>query len=296
MSRIAAPRRARTAVLAGVAVLAAAAAVHGVTPHAEASPAPQGPATRAAAGTAPVVAESSPSAAPVVDTRSARPGSTVPKKTDGATVTAKTAPRSTVKAANAAKDVKDVKDVKAGAAKAPAAVQVTPAQLPDNARLKWKPLAPAVTQPLTADFQLNECASVPGATTWRQEAFISKDKTPAAHNTLTFKDEAAAKAGLRKVLEGMSSCAATSQALQKEYGLTPDATVAQTAGSDSGRAWSRRWNGVMGSSAAGFQTNHVYAVQRGAVLTLLTFEEWDSAAPASYDTRSDASVLATLGR
>ncbi|MFJ4779292.1 hypothetical protein [Streptomyces sp. NPDC088762] len=174
------------------------------------------------------------------------------------------------------------------------AEQVEPAQLPDNAQQKWKELGPALTQPLTQDFQLNECVSVPGATNWRQQAFISSHKTPAIQNSLSFKDEAAAKAGYQKVLDGMNSCAQTSQALQKQYRLTPDAAVSPTASIDNGRAWSRRWDAVQGISAAGPQTNHIYVVQRGAVLTLLSFDEWDSAAPASYDPRSDASVLAML--
>lgn len=290
MSRTAAPRRVRTAVLASAGVLAAA-AVYGLAQHADASDAPPSP---TAAGAA--VAE----VAPAADTAGSTPAADTPagqappeRPADGATTPSPSAPAAKGEAKS--KD-KGSKPPKGGAAVVEAleAERVEPAQLPDNAQQKWKELAPAVSQPLAQDFQLNECVKVPGATHWRQQAFISSHKTPAIQNSLSFKDEAAAKSAYQKVLDGMNSCAQTSQALQKQYKLTPDAAVQQTAATDNGRAWSRRWNGVQGVSAAGPQTNHVYVVQRGAVLTLLTFDEWDSAAPSSYDPRSDASVLAML--
>ncbi|MFG2983110.1 hypothetical protein ACGFYQ_17980 [Streptomyces sp. NPDC048258] len=286
MSRTAAPRRVRNAVLASAGVLAAATVtVYGLAQHADASDAPQRPAVGSAA---------SADGAPPADAAGNAPAGQKPSEQPpaGATPSPSTAaPKSAAKN----KD-KGSKGAKGGGlvVEALEADRVEPAQLPDSAQQKWKELAPARTQPLAQDFQLNECASVPGATNWRQQAFISSHKTPAIQNSLSFKDEAAAKAAYQMVLDGMNSCAQTSQALQKQYGLTPDAAVQQTAAIDNGRAWSRRWIGVQGASAAGPQTNHIYVAQRGAVLTLLTFDEWDSAAPSSYDSRSDASVLAML--
>ncbi|MER7821930.1 hypothetical protein ABTX85_05120 [Streptomyces sp. NPDC096097] len=288
MSRTAAPRRVRTAVLATAGVLAAA-TVYGLAQHADASDAPL---SATAAGSA--SAEAAPAATPAGQTPSEQPATGAVTPSPSATA-GKSPAKSPAKSADRSKD-KGSKAVKGGgvAVQALEAERVEPAQLPDNAQQKWKELAPAVTQPLAQEFQLNECVSVAGATNWRQQAFISSHKTPAIQNSLSFKDEAAAKSAYQQVLNGMNSCAQTSQALQKQYKLTPDAAVQQTATTDNGRAWSRRWNGVQGISASGAQTNHIYVVQRGAVLTLLTFDEWDSAAPSSYDLRSDASVLAML--
>ncbi|MFB7465028.1 hypothetical protein ACFCZ1_16280 [Streptomyces sp. NPDC056224] len=288
MSRTAAPRRVRTAVLASAGVLAAA-TVYGLVQHAEASDAPPSPTAGGAAS-----AEAAPAATPAGQTPSEQPvtgAAASPSATAG-----KGPAKSPDKSPDRSKD-KGSKAAKGGGGVVVAALEaerVEPAQLPDNAQQKWKELAPAITQPLAQDFQLNECVSVPGATNWRQQGFISSHKTPAIQNSLSFKDEAAAKTAYQRVLDGMNSCAQTSQALQKQYKLSPDAAVQQTATIDNGRGWSRRWNGVQGISAPGAQTNHIYVVQRGAVLTLLTFDEWDSAAPSSYDPRSDASVLAML--
>ncbi|MFE2151442.1 hypothetical protein ACFXAO_15570 [Streptomyces lavendulae] len=290
MPRTAAPRRVRTAVLASAGVLAAA-TVYGIAQHADAST-PSGdssrPAAAGATGTAVTdrpLAAGTPTAAASPETRQSGTGAT---PAPAGTSEGKRKPAN----ANAGG-----KGTTASGGNAPAALEagkVEPAELPDSAQQKWKELAPAVTQPLTQDFQLNECASVPGATHWRQQAFISSHKTPAIQNSLSFKDEAAARSAYEKVLGGMNACAQTSQALQKQFKLTPDAAVRETAADDHGRAWSRRWTGVEGASAAGAQTNHIYAVLRGTVLTLLTFDEWDSAAPASYDPRSDAAVLTML--
>ncbi|MFE2284561.1 hypothetical protein ACFXDJ_10345 [Streptomyces sp. NPDC059443] len=288
MTRTAAPRRVRTAMLASAGVLAASAAVYGLAQHADASDAPPSSTVAGAAS-----ASASPAAPPAGQAPSEQPA------------TASAPSPSTTAGKGAAKSPDNDKDKDKGSkqptgdglvVEALEADRVEPAQLPDSAQQKWKEMGPARTQPMTRDFQLNECASVPGATNWRQQGFISSHKTPATQNSLSFKDEAAAKTAYQKVLDGMNSCAQSSQALQKQYGVAPDAAVQQTATTDNGRAWSRRWTGVAGTSAPGPQTNHVYVVQRGAVLTLLTFDEWDSAAPSSYDTHSDASVLAMLAR
>ncbi|MGW0367085.1 hypothetical protein [Streptomyces sp. NPDC002990] len=294
MSRTAAPRRVRTAVLASAGVLAAA-TVYGLAQHADASDAPLRPAAGSAASTDGAPAVAAAANAPAGQTPSAQPAASAtpsPSTSAGKGAAKGTDDKST----GTDKGSQGVKGGKGGGVVVEAleADRVEPAQLPDSAQQKWKELAPARTQPLSQDFQFNECASVPGATNWRQQAFISSHKTPAIQNSLSFKDEARAKAAYEKILDGMNSCAQTSRALQKQHGLTPDAAVQQTATIDNGRAWSRRWNGVQGVSAAGPQTNHIYVVQRGTVLTLLTFDQWDSAAPSSYDTRADASVLTML--
>jgi hypothetical protein len=174
------------------------------------------------------------------------------------------------------------------------ATRVTPAQLPDNTAQKWKPLVPPRTQKLDHDFQLNECVTVRGATTWQQQGFVSTHKTPAVQDSLGFADEASARSAYRGLVDDMNTCEATSRALQGQYGLPADAHVTRTAATGNGAAWSRAWTGVQGISAAGAQSNHVYAVQRGSVLTLLHFDEWASAAPQSYDTKGDPGVLARL--
>ncbi|WP_107101116.1 hypothetical protein [Streptomyces graminilatus] len=176
--------------------------------------------------------------------------------------------------------------------------QLAATALPDHDEMRWRPISDPVTQPLHQDFGLNECVSVPGALAWQQQGFISARKTPAVQDTLSFPDEAAARAAYRGVVGAMKDCAAESRALQKRYGLSQDAVVrrtAGTAGAADGTAWTRSWTGVQGFSAPGDQTNHVYAVRHGRVLALLHFDEWAAKAAPSYDVRGDAAVLRTLG-
>ncbi|SEQ10207.1 hypothetical protein SAMN04487983_100368 [Streptomyces sp. yr375] len=173
--------------------------------------------------------------------------------------------------------------------------QVAATALPDQKEKRWRPISAPVTQPLDRAFGLNECVSVPGAVDWQQQGFISAQSTPAVQDTLSFPDEAAARAAYLGVLDAMKGCAEKSRALQKEYKLPEDAVVRQTADTRSGTAWMRRWTGVQGFSAPGDQTNHVYAVQHGQVLALLHFDEWDAKAAPSYDLSGDAAVLRTLG-
>lgn len=192
----------------------------------------------------------------------------------------------------------------APAAPSPVAVQpqtATPArlstaQLPDSADEGWKLLAPARTQPVTSAIQLNECASVAGATSWQQAAYISVHRTPAEQDVFTFGDASAAKAAYQSLLARMGDCQAQSRALQGKSHLTADATVAATATTAQGTAWSRRWTGVEGISAAGPQTNHLYAVQQGASLAVVHFDEWAGTQAAPYDTRADQDVLSAVAR
>ncbi|WP_318201984.1 hypothetical protein [Streptomyces sp. SCL15-4] len=268
-------RSVRLAVLAGAGVLAAT-AVYAVTDHADASEDPAPPVAAATAEhhtTAPAV----PSAPATTPAATQAPPAAAAEKAAPATTPAARAPGS-------------------AGEKALAATRVTARRLPDHTAQKWKELAPPSTRRPGPEFQLNECVTVRGATGWQQQGFISAHRTPAVQDSLGFRDAASARAAYREVLAGMKDCEATSRTLQKRYGLAADARVRQTATAGETAAWSRAWTAVQGLSAPGAQANHVYAVRRGSVLVLLHFDEWDSAAPRSYDPKGDAEVLAGLAR
>lgn len=270
MPRTASPRSVRLAVIVGAGALAAT-AVYTATQHANASEAPAPPVEVAA------TVGSQMTAPPRQTPPTPRPSTEAGKPVVAPTSTPSRAPERAQKTTLEAS-------------------RVTTAQLPDGRAQKWKELAPPSTRQLSQDFQLNECVTVHGAATWQQQGFISAHKTPAVQDSLAFEDEAKARSAFRKVVADMNTCEATSRALQKQYGLAADATVEQTAVADNGAAWSRSWTAVQGLSAPGAQANHVYAVQRGSVLILLHFDEWDSAAPRTYDSEGDADVLAGLSR
>lgn len=274
-------RSVRLAVLAGAGVLAAT-AVYVVTDHADAS---EGQAPPAAAATADH-RTTAPATTPTGPTGPAAPAAT-PSAAQAPPAVAEKAAPATTPAARA---------TGAAGEKALAATRVTARQLPDRTAQKWKELAPPSTRQPGPEFQLNECVTVRGATGWQQQGFISAHKTPAVQDSLGFPDAASARAAYRAVLTGMKDCEATSRALQKRYGLAADARVRQTATAGEAAAWSRTWTAVQGLSAPGAQANHIYAVRRGSVLVLLHFDEWDFAAPRSYDPKGDADVLAGLTR
>ncbi|GAA2425358.1 hypothetical protein [Streptomyces glaucus] len=272
MSRTTSQRTVRLAVLTGVTVLTMTAA-YAVTQYADASQTPAPPASTAANRqvTAPAAQQS---ARPTSHTSvtPANPASTL-TPTQGPSQAPEHAEDTTL-----------------------AASRVDSTQLPDSAEQKWKELAPPSTRKLSQDFQLNECVKVHGATAWQQQGFISAHKTPAVQDSLAFQDEASARSAFRQVLADMDTCEATSRNLQKRYGLSADVEVGRTATVTDGAAWSRTWTAVEGLSAPGAQANHIYAVQRGAVLVLLHFDEWDTVTPRTYDPAGDADVLATLSR
>lgn len=145
------------------------------------------------------------------------------------------------------------------------------AQLPDSAVAQWKPIAPPHTQPVQHQIQLNECADVNGAATWQQQGYVSSFNTPAIQDTFTFTDATAAQDSYRSVLAGMDGCQAKSDALQTASKITPDAQVTRTATTADGTAYTRQWTGVVPISAPGRQTDHIYLVQRGDVLTVLQY-------------------------
>ncbi|MFI9273124.1 hypothetical protein ACIGXM_20685 [Kitasatospora sp. NPDC052896] len=164
----------------------------------------------------------------------------------------------------------------AGSAAASNSVAAPPAplpaaQLPDSTAAQWKPIAPPHTQPVHHQIQLNECAVVNDAATWQQQGYVSSFDTPAIQDSFTFADAAAAQDSYRAVLAAMDDCQAKSVALQTASKITPDAQVSRTATTADGAAYARQWTGVAPLSAPGRQTNHVYVVQRGSVLTVLQY-------------------------
>ncbi|MFJ9895904.1 hypothetical protein ACIQPR_21570 [Streptomyces sp. NPDC091280] len=297
-------RRRRRALLVGSGLLTAAAVFTGIQTGAftdgpagsgrqQGTVAAESKASRPPATTAPgpsvTAAPTSPSAAPPSpNTPQSKPSSDHTGRTDGTDRTDST-------------DTGTTATGRAGTNAATAALngtQLAPSALPDYDEMRWRPISDAVTQPLDQDFGLNECVSVPGALVWQQQGFISARQTPAVQDTLSFPDEASARAAYRGVVDAMKGCAAKSRALQKQYGLAQDAEVRRTAAvadPTDGTSWMRSWNGVQGFSAPGDQTNHVYAVRHGRVLALLHFDEWAAKAAPSYDPRGDAAVLCTLG-
>ena len=141
-------------------------------------------------------------------------------------------------------------------------VRLSAAQLPDGGVEGWKPLAAARTQAVTTAIELNECASVLGAASWQQQAYISVFQTPAEQDVFTFPSAAAAQSAYQSLQARMGSCQVQSRTLQAKAHLATDAQVATTAATGAGTAWSRQWTGVESVSAAGPQTNHLYAVQQ----------------------------------
>ncbi|MGK4584448.1 hypothetical protein [Kitasatospora sp. HPMI-4] len=179
---------------------------------------------------------------------------------------------------------------------ATASVRLSAAQLPNGAAEGWQPLAPPRSQAAAGDIQLNECASVAGATTWQQQGFISVYRTPAEQDLFTFPDGSAAQAAYQRVLAQMDGCQSQSRALQANALGTADAQVTRTAVTGQGAAWSRQWTGVEGLSAPGPQTDHLYAVQQGADLAVVHYDEWPGAHAAPYDTRSDGALLTAVAQ
>ncbi|MFH8386946.1 hypothetical protein ACH4E7_39540 [Kitasatospora sp. NPDC018058] len=141
---------------------------------------------------------------------------------------------------------------------------------------------------------LNECASVTGATTWQEQGYLSAAQNPAGQQLFSFSGPEAAHAAYQQLLADMDACQTASRQLQARQGVAQDATVTRTAVTADGTSWSRTWTGVGGISAPERQTNHLYALQQGAVLTLFQFDELQERPAPAYDTGTDPSVLAAL--
>ncbi|MFE0703930.1 hypothetical protein [Streptomyces sp. NPDC058872] len=284
-------RRSRSAVLAGTGLLAAL-AVYGVAQQASASDSDTDD-VAAAPAAAPVApgTPAAPSASTVPGTP-APPSSALPSKAPTPSVTTPTRTTAPTRDAGA---TGGPTAAPTGAPAPPAPLK--PVELPDSDRQQWKPMGEVKSLPLSGDFQLNECVTVPQATAWHQQGFLGTTRDViAVQDTLTFPDEATALAAYRMTTGAMKDCQATSRKLQADNQLPQDATVRQTATVEDGTAWQRRWTGVQGLSSPGDQANHVYVVRRGDVLALLHYDEVASASAApSYDFRGDTAVLRTLG-
>lgn len=177
------------------------------------------------------------------------------------------------------------------------AARLTAAQLPDGAVMKWRSIAAVHTQTVTGrTIQINECASVHGAATWQQQAYASSYQTPAEQDVFTFASSGAAQAARSDLVAQMGGCQSQSRALQAKSHVTVDAQVTRTASTGTSSAWSRKWTGVEGLSAAGPQTDHLYAVQVGDTLAVVHFDEWASAHAAAYSTQADLSLLNAVSR
>jgi hypothetical protein len=174
-------------------------------------------------------------------------------------------------------------------------IQLSATQLPDAAAEQWTPIGEPNTRTITGhDIRENECASVHGARTWSQQGFSGDSgQTAAVQDTFTFDSRSEAQAAYQGIATAMAHCQATTRSLQSVNHTPPNAVVRQTAKLASSIAWERTWTGVMGISAEGPQTNHLYLAVSGAVLIVLQFTEFPGHA-APYDVARDPQVLAML--
>lgn len=170
---------------------------------------------------------------------------------------------------------------------------LNPVQLPGNTALAWHAQPAPQTHSVVNDMRLNECLTVHGATTWRQQVYESVVDAPAAQDTFVFPDAAAGDGAYRSLLTGMAGCVTQSRELQAAAKLPTDAAVTPTGQTATGAAWTRTWTGVGGISAPGAQTNHIYVVHRDAVVTVLQITEFSNGTPA-VDPTKDAAVLDAL--
>ncbi|WKV70878.1 hypothetical protein AW27_004700 [Streptomyces sp. PCS3-D2] len=184
---------------------------------------------------------------------------------------------------------------------APALDAATSAKVPSDLAAvtdqPWTAQAPGPVRQITGhDIALNECASVHGAATWQQQPYLSSGGNSAVLEIYTFGTEEAAGAAYEGVRSGMSSCQATSRALQSSNRLKADAVSRQTGTAANAAAFERIWTGVEGISAHGAQTNHLYLAARGTRVLVLHFDELAERSPsvAPYDTKQDPSVLSLL--
>jgi hypothetical protein len=175
------------------------------------------------------------------------------------------------------------------------ALPVAPSQLPAFNVEAWTAQKTGPVEHVTGhNIGLNECATVHGAATWQQQPYVSSSGGDSAIvETYTFGTSAAARSAYAAASAGMTSCQATSRALQVAAHITADAVSHQTASATDAAAFERTWTGVGGVSADGAQINHLYLAVRGTTLVVLHFDEFGKD-PAAYDVGNDQAVLATL--
>jgi hypothetical protein len=184
-------------------------------------------------------------------------------------------------------------------AASPAAVRidVAPAHLPGYTAESWTASSAGPVRDVSGhDIELNECASIHGASTWQQQPYVSSGGNSAILEAYTFSTSAQADSAFTAVLSGMQVCQATSRALQTTNHITADAVTRETASATDAAAFERTWTGVEGISAGGLQTNHLYLAVNGSDVVVLHFDELaaTSASASPYDVRSDPAVLSLL--
>jgi hypothetical protein len=174
-------------------------------------------------------------------------------------------------------------------------VQLAAPQLPGYSAERWVPVGTQNTRILGGhDIGENECAKVDGAESWTQQAFSGGGgQNVAVQDTFTFANAGAAQAAYQNVVTGMRACQQATRALQASNNVPVDATVTDTASQVEAAAWKRSWTGVMGMSAAGPQTNHLYMAFAGTSLIVLQFTEFPGHA-STYDVTADPGVLSII--
>ncbi|MFD0634249.1 hypothetical protein ACFQ9X_24560 [Catenulispora yoronensis] len=152
----------------------------------------------------------------------------------------------------------------------------------------------AMTLPPSRTVGLGECAKVVGATAWHEQGYISAQKTPAQEDIFGFADAATAAQAYAAIAAGLNGCQQTSRDVQQGAGVPVDATVAATATTAHGLAWSRTWTGVPGASLGGAQINHYYLVRHDTTIIIAAFTELGADPAHRYDTAGDSAVLTML--
>lgn len=182
---------------------------------------------------------------------------------------------------------------------APAAairIKLAPTRLPGYTAESWTAETAGPVRSVTGhDVELNECATVHGASTWQQQPYQSSGGNSAILEAYTFPGPAQANSAFAETLSGMRGCQATSRILQSSDHIAVDAVSRETASATDAAAFERIWTGVEGVSATGHQTNHLYLAVSGSEMLVLHFDELvtgDSAGP--YDIRNDPGVLTML--
>lgn len=174
-------------------------------------------------------------------------------------------------------------------------VQLAAPQLPGYSAERWVAVGTQNTRTIGGhDIGENECAKVDGAETWTQQAFSGGGgQNVAVQDTFAFTNAGTAQAAYQNVVTGMRACQQATRALQASNNVPADATVTDTASQVEATAWKRSWTGVMGMSAAGPQTNHLYMAFAGTSLIVLQFTEFPGHASV-YDVTADPGVLSII--
>jgi len=174
-------------------------------------------------------------------------------------------------------------------------MQLAAPQLPGYFAENWAPFGTQRIRTIDGhEIGENECAKVDGAGIWTQQSFSGGGgQNVAIQDTFAFTSSGTAQSAYQNVVAGMSACQQITRALQASNNVSVDATVTNTVSQAGAAAWARSWTGVMGVSAAGPQTNHLYVALAGTSLIVLQFTEFPGHA-AVYDVTADPSVLSII--